>query len=605
MCDNRCKPTTQPYSPFLLERARRRTTKEPAMPISIHDSKLSSLYTDLQKQNKTIDDQTVMQLLAAVGDSSSKSFSKLVAELAKPGMTREQQVALIQKGMSASEKKDLAAIVDQGTVPMSPSAKNFIEAVLGRVQSQPGDPLKIVLQGDQKNGIVGLAGPNVTIEAINLTTAPGGRLHNEDTIVIGKTDQYGKFTGKLPDMQEGDIIRMRARDASGKVGAWMDVRVTGMAPADTRNAVVAVFRIGMDAVSGGKVAVTNINSSRQISEPGAKLQFTNLRTGEKTVVTIDDQGQLPANLMLNGKAGDQFSIAATDGKNNKTFSVEAGRVTVPGSPGNPTGVVDLPDPALHKDELDANGKPRFAMKRFTGPLFKDGVDMADVEQGQLGDCYFPSAMAALAKAQPEAIKNMIKDNGDGTYTVTFKKKDWSSGRYVDVPIKVDGDLWVRAWGGPLYGSAGGDKSEKGMELWFPLIEKAYAQWKGSYNAIGNGGMSSQVFQECIGRDAVSKSIEYMGADELWQSIKNAVDNHLPASAGTHGEEEDALYTNTGVYADHSYSIVGYKEKNGERYVTLRNPWGESEPAGNGPNDGVFDLKLADFQKLYETFMTVR
>jgi hypothetical protein len=38
-------------------------------------------------------------------------------------------------------------------------------------------------------------------------------------------------------------------------------------------------------------------------------------------------------------------------------------------------------------------------------------------------------------------------------------------------------------------------------------------------------------------------------------------------------------------------------------VVLRNPWGESEPAGNGANDGVFKLKLEDFRKLYDNVMT--
>ena len=88
-------------------------------------------------------------------------------------------------------------------------------------------------------------------------------------------------------------------------------------------------------------------------------------------------------------------------------------------------------------------------------------------------------------------------------------------------------------------------------------------------------------------------------------MKLAVDQKRPAAAGTYGEDQDALYTNTGVYADHAYSVLGYKEEKGERYVQLRNPWGYSEPAGNGPDDGVFYLKLADFMKLYSNFMYTR
>ena len=47
-------------------------------------------------------------------------------------------------------------------------------------------------------------------------------------------------------------------------------------------------------------------------------------------------------------------------------------------------------------------------------------------------------------------------------------------------------------------------------------------------------------------------------------------------------------------------MVGYKEEGGKKFVQLRNPWGESEPAGDGKNDGVFYLELSKFTTLYQT-----
>ena len=49
------------------------------------------------------------------------------------------------------------------------------------------------ITGNQAFGISGTARAGDTIEAINITAAPGGRLHLDDTMVIGKADSTGHF----------------------------------------------------------------------------------------------------------------------------------------------------------------------------------------------------------------------------------------------------------------------------------------------------------------------------------------------------------------------------------------------------------------------------
>ncbi len=583
------------------------------MPIRFNDSKLGSLYTNFETQKRTnpnlkLGQEQILQLVALVADGNkNRSAAQMANELKKPGITRDQQIALVKGGMTAREKTDLAAILDQGSVPLDPIAKSFLEAVLDRGTPQPPPPPPpgtdgLQIAGNQKDGLSGTTKAGATIEAINISTAPTGRLHMDDTSVIGKADASGKFNmAKLTGdqaMREGDLIRMRARYADGSTSDWVTVKATGIATKDSNNAAVALFRIGLADAGNGKVSVSNINASRQVSEPGAQLEFTNKRTGEKTKVTVSDTGGFPEGFTLNGKPGDSFAVAASDGVNNTGFTESVGNVTCPG--GAPSNTDILPDPALHKDELDSAGKPRFNKVNFTGPLFVDGAKPEDVQQGQIGDCYFPAAMAAIAKANPDAINKLIKDNGDGTYTVTFKEKDWRTQQFKDVPVKVDGDLWARSYGGPLYGRSANSSDPKKMEMWFPLVEKAYAQWKGSYNAIGDGGHSSDVMEAVLGRDGNSMSIYSGNLDSVFNTIKKNVDANQPVAAGTYHDE--SKYTNTGVYGDHAYSILGYEQQGTQRYVVLRNPWGESEPSGNGANDGIFKLKLEEFAKLYQNVM---
>jgi hypothetical protein len=137
-----------------------------------------------------------------------------------------------------------------------------------------------------------------------------------------------------------------------------------------------------------------------------------------------------------------------------------------------------------------------------------------------------------------------------------------------------------------------------MELWYPIIEKAYAQWKGSYEAIGNGGVTGTVMREVLGVSSHHSGVSEHNADRVFQLLKEAEQKGRVATAGTYGASESARYTNSGLYANHAYSIYGVVEDNGQRYVRLRNPWGQSEPGFDGKNDGIFNLELEKFAKYY-------
>ncbi len=248
---------------------------------------------------------------------------------------------------------------------------------------------------------------------------------------------------------------------------------------------------------------------------------------------------------------------------------------------------DLPDPVVLKDDVSS-----VKYDWTAGNLFVDGPAPGDVIQGYIGNCYMVAGFAAIAAQSPETIENAVKDNGDGTFTVKFFDRPRWNSEPKQVEVTVDGQLPTR-FGGLRYG-----KNRDKTELWVAILEKAYAQWKGGYEAIGNGGQTGAVMSALTGRqDTYTWLSPSSSHDEIFEQIKAALAEKKGVAAGTHGESRSDMYKGTGVYATHAYSIHSVEEKDGKMYVELRNPWGEVEPSGNGPDDGVFKLEMATFLKL--------
>ena len=202
-------------------------------------------------------------------------------------------------------------------------------------------------------------------------------------------------------------------------------------------------------------------------------------------------------------------------------------------------VTDLADPTvLSKHSTSVSWTP----VQPGGSLYVDGINYDDVIQGSIANCYMVSAFSSLALQNPDAIKNAIKDNGDGTYDVRFFERGYPS--YRPVTVKVDGDLPTEFGTTSKYGKARDSK-----EQWISVLEKAYAQWKGGYEAIGNGGYPGEVMQALTGRSTTYSSNAY--GDSTFSRIQRGTEGGKPMTAVTYGKDSGVDYNGTGVYAWHA------------------------------------------------------
>jgi len=102
------------------------------------------------------------------------------------------------------------------------------------------------------------------------------------------------------------------------------------------------------------------------------------------------------------------------------------------------------------------------------PLFQREPSVNDIAQGALGDCFFMTAIGSVVQNNPKAIKDMMKDNGDGTVTVRFYQYDDSTDeKLTPVYVKVKKSVVkVKGFGANYFASGGNG-------LWVRMLEKAF------------------------------------------------------------------------------------------------------------------------------------
>ena len=239
-------------------------------------------------------------------------------------------------------------------------------------------------------------------------------------------------------------------------------------------------------------------------------------------------------------------------------------------------------PSGHRRRRHARGATYWVA---AGSLFGNAPtpSSGDMAQGNLGDCYFISALGAIADSSPSAIANMIIDNGveNGMHTWTVRFYYEGPAGYVADYVTVNALLAAYPAGNLAYA----DSVSGGW--WIPFVEKAYAQWnetghegRDGQNAYASlaGGCMPAVDAQVLGSTATTycPAADPTAEQALIAAIQNGA--AVTAAIFTNGDPQfDQLDLVTG----HAYMIAGYdSDPASATFGTfrLKNPWGFYDPA---------------------------
>ncbi|GAA0281731.1 hypothetical protein GCM10010302_19400 [Streptomyces polychromogenes] len=257
------------------------------------------------------------------------------------------------------------------------------------------------------------------------------------------------------------------------------------------------------------------------------------------------------------------------------------------------------------------------IKELGVPLFEGDPAREQVTQGRLGDCGIIATIGASASARPDVIKDAVKENPDGTYSVTVHQVEFDGDGYVPgapLEMTVTPDLPV-VEGAPDYAAYAAVE----QVAWPAVLEKAAAgidgtwseerrdQWAGDwvtqkdqmldanealapealegpvptgYGRLNQGSTAyeqAELLAQLTGEAShVVTFPQGEGAEvELEQRIKEKLSAGNPVIVGTRGLDaaNGEEYLPKDLVDDHAYEVVSCDDGT----VMLHNPWNSTQP----------------------------
>lgn len=208
---------------------------------------------------------------------------------------------------------------------------------------------------------------------------------------------------------------------------------------------------------------------------------------------------------------------------------------------------------------------------------------SSVRQGRLGDCWFVSRVAAIARANPRYARSMIRARSKGRYEVRLYVR-MTDGSVEQRWVPVTGRLPRRAGLWTHYATSSDGK-------WVDLIEKAAAKVAGSYTRLAGDASGTDLngFELLLGVRGKHLASKDLSDRALLETVSDALRSGKPIVAGSRAGD-GARFKEHRIVPYHAYAISGVNLERGT--IDLQNPWGRRH---------VKALPVAEFKYLYPSF----
>lgn len=207
---------------------------------------------------------------------------------------------------------------------------------------------------------------------------------------------------------------------------------------------------------------------------------------------------------------------------------------------------------------------------------------ADVNQHSIGDCCLLAVMGSLSYMYPDFIKNIIKDNGDQTFTVKLYDPD---GKSIDVGVSnyFIGDSK----------NLGACSGKNGRPTWSTVLEKAIIKWFQAFrNTPDIGGIGTEYVAAIITGNGSSFAFSpgALSATDLQRAVNVSLRRGKMVVGG---------FTKSGVYINNQYKTVSAHaytfslSPDNTTLFVMRNPWGavpRLDDSLDGSGDGLLFIK---------------